>query len=99
MINFINGQAYDQPVEFYMWVGTYDWFILQQALKRERGWPVNWPWIFGDIKWIQEKFCPMLDVNQIPNNGGPIHHALNDAHWNKNIFDAVQKELAPEVKL
>lgn len=99
MKSFVNGQAYDQPVEFCMWVGTYDWFILQQCFKREMGWPANWPWIFGEIKWMQEKFCPMLDTNKIPNNGGPIHHALNDAVWNKNVFDAVQKEVGPGVKL
>jgi len=99
MMGFVKGQAAGDPIRFCMWVGTYDWFILQQMMKKYKEWPPYWPWHFTEIKYLHEQFFPMLDTQKIPNNGGPIHHALNDCWWNKNVFDAIQKKVGPTLGL
>ena len=80
----------DKPgAEFYCWVGAYDWFILWDLFAKYQIFPKFMRRDFREIRQLQDTHYPMLDVHSC-SSGAAMHNALNDAKWNKAVFEAIQ---------
>jgi len=90
---FISFVGQDLRPVFYCWVGAYDWFIIWDLMSKYQLYPqppVVWGRDFREIKQLHEMFAPQLDVRDC-STGAAMHNALNDARWNKAVFDAIQE--------
>lgn len=82
LINFLGLPINIKP-EFFAHFCSYDWVALCQLYGRMIDLPQGMPFYCNDIKQIQEE----LGNPQLPPQEGCEHDALNDAKWNKLIYD------------
>ncbi len=72
----------DRP-EFWGYYSSYDWVVFCQLWGRMIDLPNGFPMYINDIK----QWCKQLGNPRLPKQGEGEHHALNDARWNKNIWN------------
>lgn len=84
---------WDEPPEFWAYYADYDWVVLCQLYGRMIDLPEGWPMYCRDLiqSWSTRftehpKECvPML---------GTEHNALDDARWNKRLYDYIAARTA-----
>lgn len=82
------------PVEFWGYYADYDWVALAQLFGTMMDLPKHFPMFCMDLKQLAVmKGDPKLPTQ----NSGGLHHALEDAHWNKRVYDFLVKLPWPEV--
>lgn len=74
----------DEPAEFWSYIATYDWYLVTRLLPDGLdGLPDNWPFECWDLhQWAWQLGHP-----QLPAHAGPVHHALADAHWHRQVYE------------
>ena len=80
IIQFIGG---DQKPEFWGYYADYDWVVFAQIFGTMMDLPKGWPMYCRDLKqWADQLGKPTL-----PEQTGTEHNALNDARWNKQVYN------------
>jgi hypothetical protein len=80
--------ADDTAVEWFAWVGAYDWVALMSVIGRLVDRPDNWPIAVHELKQLAAS-C-YLSKAQLPIMEGIAHNALDDARWNLAVWQACQ---------
>jgi hypothetical protein len=76
----------EQP-EFWGWYADYDWVALCQLYGTMVNLPHGWPMYCRDLKqWVDQLGNPTL-----PAHRGREHHALVDAYWIAEAWNAVNE--------
>jgi hypothetical protein len=75
---------------FWAYFADYDWVALCQLYGRMLDLPESWPMYCKDLKqWADYLVVPRA---AFPKMTGTEHHALQDARWNKDVFDFLDAE-------
>lgn len=69
--------------EFWAYFADYDWFLFCRLFGRLLDLPKGYPHLCLDLK----QWALFIDERDIPKHQGIEHHALEDAKWNKEIYD------------
>lgn len=89
---FVGGfQPEDKP-EFWGYYADYDWVVFCQIFGRMVDLPKGYPMYCRDLK----QWADQLGNPRLPAQNSTEHNALNDARWNREVFDFL---LAREVSL
>ena len=88
MPDVFNNADKDKPV-FYAYYADYDWVVFCWLFGRMINLPYGFPLYCKDLK-------QMLDEKGNPNQKESVpkeneHNALDDAKWNKNLYDFIEK--------
>lgn len=78
----------DKP-EFWAYYADYDWVVLCQLFGRMIDLPKGWPMFCMDLKQL----CVSVGNPQLHKQDGE-HHALNDARWVRDQYNALTAEAA-----
>lgn len=71
--------------EFWAYFCTYDWWLLMKLMGGFDKLPSHWPKYCNELKTLR-----VLGYNApVPDQITTEHHALNDALWNKIIYEAL----------
>ena len=62
---------------------SYDWYILVNLFGHMTKTPQGWPMHPYDLR----EWCEWAGSPQLPPQRAPEHHALNDARWNREVYD------------
>lgn len=82
ILEFCNPEKFGKP-EFWGYYADYDWVAFCQLFGTMVALPKGWPRYCRDIKqWADA----LGDVRIPANEHGDIHHALQDAKWNKSAW-------------
>lgn len=73
--------------EFWAWYGAYDFVTLMQLYGPAIERPGNWPLYYHELKVLSD----MLGNPKLPKQGEAEHRAINDARWNKEVFEFLQR--------
>lgn len=73
--------------EFWAYYATYDWLCLSQLFGRMLDVPAHWPHFVMDIQQLRT----MMGVRDLPKQEGTEHNALDDAIWNKRVWEFLIK--------
>jgi hypothetical protein len=73
--------------EFWGYYAAYDWVALCQLYGRMLDTPDTWPNFTHDVQALRH----MLGITWRPEQKSTAHHALNDARWTKEFFDAIRQ--------
>ncbi|NBO98773.1 MAG: 3'-5' exoribonuclease [Proteobacteria bacterium] len=70
---------------FYTWYGSYDWVMFAGIFGNMTDLPKGFPMYTRDLKHLVD----MLGIEEklLPKQIGTEHNALEDARWNKEVFD------------
>lgn len=79
---FCNPAKYGKP-EFWGYYADYDWVVFCQLFGTMMDLPKDFPMYCNDIK--QE--CDRLGSPDLPKQEDGLHNALEDARWNKQVFN------------
>lgn len=82
IVNFVG----DKP-EFWAYCADYDWIVLCQLFGRMIDLPATWPMFCMDIKQL----AVMKGDPELPKQKSVEHNALNDAMWNKQCWEFLNK--------
>lgn len=74
---------YDSGPEFWGYYADYDWVVFCQIFGSMTNLPNGWPMWCRDLKQL----CDYLGDPELPKQISTEHNALNDARWNRKIFD------------
>lgn len=77
----------DDP-EFWAYYADYDWVALCQLYGRMIDLPETWPKFCRDLRQFREE----IGDPELPEQISLEHMALDDALWNKDVFDFLVKE-------
>lgn len=85
--------------EVWAYCGAYDWVVLCQLFGSMEGRPLGFPHHCNELRMMVEasRFPKRLN----PRRRGAKHHALMDAWWAKDLYEAVKsfrEEKAPETR-
>jgi hypothetical protein len=83
------------PPEFWGYYADYDWVVFCQLFGRMIDLPMGWPKLCMDLK----QWHIGLGKPELPKQETTEHHALNDAQWNKQVYDFLAAEQAKRVAL
>jgi hypothetical protein len=72
--------------EFWGYYSDYDHVVLAQLFGRMVDMPEGFPWYTLDLK--QE--AVRLGNPKLPEQSSSEHHALNDARWNRDVYEFLQ---------
>lgn len=81
--------------QWWAYYGSYDWFAICVLMGGFMNLPQGWNKCCFDIKQYQMMVEPGMDL---PKKYAIEHHALNDAHWNKQAFLRI-RQAAIEAKV
>jgi hypothetical protein len=70
------------PAEFWGYYADYDWVVLCQLFGTMMDLPLGWPMFCIDLKQL----AMSLGNPRLPEQVGIKHHALADAHWNRDVY-------------
>lgn len=76
----------DKP-EFYGWYSSYDHVVLCQLFGAMIDLPKGWPMFTIDLK----QWCHQMGDPKVPEQGPGAHNALEDARYNKRIYDFLRR--------
>src|SRR5438105_4781059 len=77
----------DKQVRFWGYFADYDWVVFCQIFGSMIDFPEGWPMYCNDLK----QWCVMLGDPKLPEQQSKEHNALNDAIWNKEVFEFLTK--------
>lgn len=66
--------------EFWAWYGAYDWVLLCELFGGLMDLPQGWPKTYRELLHLGRR--------SLPENSGVLHNALDDARWNKRLFES-----------
>lgn len=72
--------------EFWAWYGAYDWMLVCQLFGGFMQLPRMWPHYFHDLETLR-----LLRGGVLPKQQGRLHHALEDARWNRKAYLALMR--------
>ena len=72
-----------QTPQFWAYFADWDWVIMIHLFGTMINTPAGWPLYAMDLK----QWAVMLGNPQMPEQGGAVHNALEDARWNRKIWD------------
>lgn len=75
----------EEPPEFWMFCGGYDWVVFCQIFGTMMGLPKGIPHFFNELRQSMRELA--VGNIQLPPQLGAAHNALNDAQWNKDVYD------------
>lgn len=75
-------ERHDKP-EFWGYYADYDWVVLCQLFGRMLDLPKGWPMYCMDLK----QWCKQLGDPKLPEQTSTEHNALEDARWNKQVWE------------
>jgi len=89
-VNFeVVGEPFDQrrhaPPEFWGYYADYDWVVFCQLFGRMIDLPKGFPMYCRDLKQWADQLGVRND--DYPKQADTEHNALNDARWNKQLYD------------
>lgn len=77
--------------EFWAYYADYDWVLLCSLYGRMIDLPTGWPMFCLDLKQMMYHLNinddELEELNKNPLTNTQEHHALDDAIWNKNMFN------------
>ncbi len=74
---------YDSGPEFWGYYADYDWVVFCQMFGTMIDLPNGWPMWCHDLKQL----CDYLGDPKLPEQISTEHNALNDARWNRKLFE------------
>ena len=77
----------DKP-EFWGYYADYDWVVVAQLFGTMMDLPKSWPMFCMDLKQL----CVMKGDPRLPEQTGTEHHALEDARWNRYIYNWLTRD-------
>lgn len=78
--------------EFWGYYADYDWVVFCQMFGAMINLPQGWPMYCRDLKqWADELGNPKL-----PEQTATEHNALNDARWNKTVWEFLAERVAEQ---
>lgn len=80
--SFLDPGQYGKP-EIWAYYADYDWVAFCQLFGRMIDLPKGFPMYCRDIK----QWADMLGNPTLPEQQGTEHHALADAHWNRQAWE------------
>lgn len=75
--------------EFWGYYSAYDWVMFCQIFGRMIDLPENFPYSCFDL--AQLMFHSVIDRNDLPRQTGIKHNALEDARWNREVYEFINK--------
>lgn len=69
-------------VEFWTYFGDYDWVVTCQLFGTMMDLPEGWPMFAYDLKQLSVQ----VGNPDLPKQVSTEHHALADAHWNRDVY-------------
>ena len=97
--DFINGRNYTNP-EFYAYYADYDWVVFCWLFGKMIDLPNGFPMYCKDLKQIldekemaRQDGTDMVELRNLPTypKQENEHNALDDARWNKQLFEFLNK--------
>lgn len=82
LVGFFSPLHFGKP-EFWGYYSAYDHVALCQLFGKMIALPKGWPMYTRDIK----QWADQLGDPQLPKQEGAEHHALADAHWNRQAWE------------
>lgn len=76
-----------QP-EFWGWYCDYDWVVFCWLFGRMVDLPQHFPMFCRDLKQLTKD--RHIDAATLPKQAGTAHNALDDARWNKLVWETVK---------
>lgn len=73
---------YDSGPEFWGYYADYDWVAFCQIFGTMMDLPKGWPMYCRDLK----QWCDQLGNPPLPQQPSTEHNALNDARWNRSVY-------------
>ena len=86
----------DEHPIFYGYFADYDWVVFCQIFGKMIDLPNGWPMLCYDLKQI----AMSLGNPKLPEQKSTEHNALNDARWNKEVYDFLidcSKDVVPRI--
>ena len=78
--------------EFWAYYADYDWVAFCQLFGKMIDLPDGYPMWCRDLKQVMGHMgFREKDLMHLPAKPENEHHALDDAHWNKAVFDQLEK--------
>lgn len=77
--------------EFWGYYADYDWVVFCQIFGRMIDLPRGWPMYCHDLKQLADE----LGNPRLPEQESAEHNALNDARWNRDIYNWLQSRPCP----
>ena len=77
----------DKP-EFWGYYADYDWVVVAQLFGTMMDLPKSWPMFCMDLKQL----CVMKGDPRLPEQTGTEHHVLEDARWNRYIYNWLTRD-------
>jgi hypothetical protein len=81
----------DCKPEFWGYYADYDWVVFCQIFGAMIDLPKGWPMYCRDIKQL----CDERGNPKLPKQSSTEHNALNDARWNKSVYELLLAEYVP----
>lgn len=82
--------AGDHRPVFWGYYADYDWVVFCQIFGAMIDLPKGWPMYCRDLK----QWCDDLGNPKLPAQDSTEHNALNDARWNRKVFDFLSNRQA-----
>lgn len=79
---YFDSQKFSKP-EFWGWYSAYDWVVICQLYGTMLELPRGWPRYINDLR----QFSHRLGNPKVPQQSTTQHFALEDAQWNKQVYD------------
>jgi hypothetical protein len=73
----------DKKPEFWGYYADYDWVVFAQMFGTMMDLPEGWPMYCRDLK----QWADALGNPKLPEQSSTEHNALNDARWNRKVYD------------
>lgn len=81
------GKELDGQPEFWAYFADYDWIVFCQLFGRMKDVPIDFPMFCFDLKqWYEQLGRPA-----IPRQISDQHDALEDARWNKQVWESLKR--------
>lgn len=84
----------DTKPEFWGYYADYDWVVFCQTFGTMVDLPKGWPMYCRDLK----QWCVQLGNPSLPKQISTEHNALNDARWNKAVWEFLHQRESCGVK-
>lgn len=84
LLKFVGGYP-----EFWAYYADYDWVALCQLFGKMIDLPKGWPMYCLDLKQLALS-KDIKNSDELPWQIGTEHNALEDARWNKTVFDYLE---------
>jgi hypothetical protein len=85
LIDYVSSYVEDGvAIEFWGYFSDYDWVAVCQLFGKMIDLPEGWPMFCMDLKQLM--VLKGVQKSDLPQQDGAEHNALNDALWNRKVF-------------